>query len=120
MGAIKQMYLAIEGHCGDEDEALRQCEALMSGEPVPDWVKQAVGEDTMKRLCSFDMHNQPEEHYEDTEIVIVDATTNGTEEEFRLVKTDGLFYLEHWDGENKKWNIVESLAPNELIQKVRA
>lgn len=68
---------------------------------------------------------QPEEFYpcephEDTEMIIVDSTTDGLEEEFRLVRIDGFFYLESWDNSKSKWIIHGTFHPRELLNKIKA
>jgi len=72
-------------------------------------------------MDSFDMHRQCEDVPQpDGEMIIVDATTDGTDEEYRLVREGNCFFLEHWNPEKQEWNIIESLSSYELIQKVRS
>lgn len=80
------------------------------------------------KLSSFDMHTQVEDEYDastslnaelEPELVVVDATTDGTENEYRIVKIDGMFYLEVWDSTSQVWNVTDSLTPFELLTKLK-
>jgi hypothetical protein len=82
--------------------------------------EQQYLEEKQQHLDSFDVDMQCEDvPYEDSELILIDATSDGTEDEFRLVKCDGLFYLEHWDPSTHAWKVQDSMSPNEVLAKLK-